>query len=168
MKRLRFTRVALLAATALAAGCGSESEPAPGDASGTTEQGAAAGLDGALDSYLRAQEALADDSFEPARQAVAALQIHLMNPEHAGLAAAAAAATDIEALRAAFLPLSNALLDSVLPEGYRIAHCPMAFDWEGAHWIQKDGEIANPYYGSGMLHCGVFVERGAESVDSGS
>jgi Cu(I)/Ag(I) efflux system membrane fusion protein len=159
--------LALLAPVALASGCGSEPEPAPGDASRATEQGSAAGLDGALEYYLRAQEALADDSFEPARQAVAALQAH-MDPEHAGLAGAAAAAADIEALRAAFLPLSNALIDRELPEGFRVAHCPMAFDWEGAHWIQKDGEIANPYYGSGMLHCGVFVERDAGSGDSGS
>lgn len=166
MKRLRFARIGLLAA-ALAAACGSEPERAPGDAPGQTEQGAAPGLDGALESYLKAQKALADDSFKPARQAVAAMQEH-MDPEHAGLAAAAAAAVDIETLRAAFLPLSNALLDSELPEGYRIAHCPMAFDWEGAHWIQKEGEIANPYYGSGMLHCGVFVEGDAGSGDSGS
>lgn len=166
MKRLWSTRWALLAAVALAAACGSEPDPAPGDASGESEQGSAAGLDAALGFYLKAQKALADDSFEPARQAVAALQEH-MDPEHAGLAATAASASDIETLRAAFLPLSNALLDSELPEGYRIAHCPMAFDWEGAHWIQKEGEIANPYYGSGMLRCGVFVEGDAESEDSG-
>ena len=166
MTRLRFARIGLLAAAALAAACGSEPERAPGDASGASEQGSAAGLDGALEFYLRAQEALADDSFEPARQAVAAMQEHL-DPERAGLAAAAAAAADIETLRAAFLPLSNALLDSELPEGYRVAHCPMAFDWEGAHWIQKEGEIANPYYGSGMLRCGVFVEAETDE-DSGS
>ena len=165
MTRLRFTRIGLLAAVALAAACGSEPERAPGDASGASEQGSAAGLDGALESYLKAQEALADDSFEPARQAVAAMQEH-MDPEHAGLAGTAAAAVDIETLRAAFLPLSNALLDSELPDGYRIAHCPMAFDWEGAHWIQKEGEIANPYYGSGMLHCGVFVEGDADGSGS--
>ena len=166
MTRPRLTRIGLLAAVALSAACGSEPERAPGDASGASGQGSAAGMDGALESYLMAQEALAGDSFEPARQAVAAMREHL-DPEHAGLAAAAAAAADIETLRAAFLPLSNALLDSELPEGYRVAHCPMAFDWEGAHWIQKEGEIANPYYGSGMLRCGVFVEAAAEE-DSGS
>ena len=166
MKRFWSTPIALLAAVALAAACGSEPERAPGDAPGQTGQDAAAGLDGALESYLRAQEALADDSFEPARQAAAAMQEQL-DPEHAGLAAAAAAAADIETLRAAFLPLSNALLGSELPEGYRIAHCPMAFDWEGAHWIQKEGEIANPYYGSGMLRCGVFLEGEADE-DTGS
>ena len=167
MTRLRFPRIGLLAAVALAAACGSEPERVPGDASGATEQGNAASLDGALLYYIKAQEALADDSFEPARQAVAELQAHL-DPAHAGLAATAASAADIETLRAAFLPLSNALLDSELPGGYRIAHCPMAFDYEGAHWIQKDGEIANPYYGSGMLNCGVFVEPGASSEDPGN
>lgn len=167
MTGLRYEWLAVAAGLVLAAGCGSGPDPAPGDASGATEQGNAAGLDGALMYYLKAQEALADDSFEPALQAVAALQAH-MDPEHTGLAATAASAADIKTLRAAFLPLSNALLDSELPGGYRVAHCPMAFDWEGAHWIQKDGEIANPYYGSGMLNCGVFVEREAKSEDPGN
>ena len=165
MKRLRFELLSLSAALALAAGCGTKPEPAPGDAPGAMEQGKFAGLDGALPYYLTAQEALADDRFEPARQALETLQAH-MDPEEAGLAGAAAAAADIETLRAAFLPLSNALLDSELPGGYRVAHCPMAFDYEGAHWIQKDGEIANPYYGSGMLYCGVFVEL--ETEDHGN
>ena len=167
MTGLRYEWLALAAGLVLASGCGSQREPAPENASRAEKEKTEAGPDGALKYYLMAQEALADDSFEPARQAVAALQAHL-DPEHAGLAATAASASDLETLRAAFLPLSNALLDLELPGGYRIVHCPMAFDWEGAHWIQKDGEIANPYYGSGMLNCGVFVERGASSEDPGN
>ncbi len=166
MKRVRCKWLALLGALFLAAGCGTKPEPTPGNASGT-EQDKTAGLDGALLYYLMAQEALANDRFEPAKQALETLQGH-MDPEHAEVAAAAAAAADIEALRSAFLPLSNALLDSELPEGYRVAHCPMALDYEGAHWIQEAGEIANPYYGSGMLHCGVFVELEAKPEDSGN
>ena len=38
----------------------------------------------------------------------------------------------------------------------RVAFCPMAFDAEGAEWIQADGEVANPYYGAAMLRCGEF------------
>lgn len=34
----------------------------------------------------------------------------------------------------------------------KIAYCPMA----NARWLQRNGEIANPYYGSKMLRCGEF------------
>ena len=33
-------------------------------------------------------------------------------------------------------------------------HCPMAFDNKGANWLQKESELANPYYGAMMLRCG--------------
>ncbi len=164
MKRVRCKWFAQLGALFLVANCGTNPETAPGNASGAMEQDKFAGLEGVLLYYLKAQEALANDRFEPAKKALETLQAH-MDPEHAGRFGAVA---DIEALRAEFLPLSNALLDSELPEGYRVAHCPMAFDYEGAYWIQKDGEIANPYYGSGMLHCGVFVELEAKPEDSGN
>jgi hypothetical protein len=32
--------------------------------------------------------------------------------------------------------------------------CPMAFDNKGAHWISKEREIKNPYFGNEMLNCG--------------
>ena len=167
MTGLRYEWLVLAAGLVLALGCDSQREAAREDASLAEKKKTEAGPDGALKYYLMAQEALADDRFEPARQALAELQEH-MDPEQSGLAGAAAAAVDLGTLRAAFLPLSNALLDLELPGGYRIAHCPMAFDYEGAHWIQKDGEIANPYYGAGMLNCGVFVERRASSEDPGN
>ena len=43
-----------------------------------------------------------------------------------------------------------------IPPGYAVAFCPMADDDRGARWVQKKGEIANPYFGSSMLICGVF------------
>jgi Cu(I)/Ag(I) efflux system membrane fusion protein len=39
-------------------------------------------------------------------------------------------------------------------EAVRRFHCPMAFDNDGAYWIQRDTTTANPYYGSMMLRCG--------------
>ena len=36
--------------------------------------------------------------------------------------------------------------------GLKVAVCPMV----NKHWIQKDGAIQNPYYGSEMLSCGSF------------
>ena len=38
--------------------------------------------------------------------------------------------------------------------GYEVVFCPMAFNNKGAYWVQKTGEIINPYHGMMMLHCG--------------
>lgn len=60
---------------------------------------------------------------------------------------------DIDDLRTSFKTLSNLYLehgDKKEMNGYIKASCPMA----GAKWIQKDGKLANPYYGKSMLECG--------------
>ena len=75
------------------------------------------------------------------------------------LAHAAADASDLASVRVALKPLSAAVQKLPLPEGMALAYCPMAFDYEGGHWIQKDGHIMNPYFGASMLHCGVFEEE---------
>jgi len=33
-------------------------------------------------------------------------------------------------------------------------HCPMALDGKGGDWLQNSDSLANPYFGSAMLHCG--------------
>ncbi len=33
-------------------------------------------------------------------------------------------------------------------------HCPMALDGKGGDWLQNNESLANPYFGSAMLHCG--------------
>jgi len=69
-------------------------------------------------------------------------------------------AEDIDAARVAFEPVSNFLIRVVeangLPHGMDLirANCPMAFDWEGADWLQEAGPLRNPYFGSEMLECG--------------
>ncbi|MCP3964766.1 MAG: DUF3347 domain-containing protein [Lentisphaerae bacterium] len=37
--------------------------------------------------------------------------------------------------------------------------CPMAFDNKGAHWLQNNKDIANPYFGKVMLKCGEKTEN---------
>jgi len=37
-------------------------------------------------------------------------------------------------------------------------HCPMFNARKGAHWLSKDSDIKNPYFGSKMLTCGSTVE----------
>lgn len=44
------------------------------------------------------------------------------------------------------------------------AYCPMAFNNTGGEWIQGDKTLANPYYGSMMLRCGV-IKGEVESKD---
>jgi len=39
-----------------------------------------------------------------------------------------------------------------------IAHCPMANNNEGAHWLSNEKEIANPYFGTMMSKCGSVKE----------
>jgi len=73
-------------------------------------------------------------------------------------AAQLAAAADLGDARAKFGVLSEAI-DAYMtnqhltgPDGVRVAYCPMVLK----PWLQKDGDLRNPYYGSQMLTCGSF------------
>ncbi len=112
----------------------------------------------ALTHYVAAQEALAADDLDQARQALQGL-VQSASPTLKPLAEKAASAADIAAVRVAFKPLSEEVRKGQIPEGYVVAYCPMADGDKGAHWVQKDQpQIANPYFGASMLRCGVFKE----------
>ena len=112
----------------------------------------------ALLHYVAAQEALAADDLDQARQALQDL-VQSASPTLKPLAEKAASAADIAAVRVAFKPLSEEVRKGQIPEGYVVAYCPMADGDKGAHWVQKDQpQIANPYFGASMLRCGVFKE----------
>ena len=110
--------------------------------------------------YLAIQTALVNDQLTPVSDAAKSLQksAAALGVDGKALAAAAdkaAGAKDIEAARAAFADLSAALIayaeKSKQPvEGKIVAFCPMA----NKSWVQKDGAIANPYYGKTMSTCG--------------
>ena len=104
--------------------------------------------------YVRAQEALAADDFEGAQIALGDL-IAIADDVIGPLARAAASAADIASMRSAFKPLSELLAGRDLPVGFARAYCPM-YDG-GSNWVQIDGPVRNPYYGSVMLTCGVVV-----------
>lgn len=128
--------------------------------------------------YLDAQAALAADDFDGYLRAAADLQNALGLVKEAGLVGesladwrrAAAklrpgdAAVDIEAARARFERMSVGAIDLLRRFGHhgsdtwRRAHCPMAFDFKGADWLQRGEEIANPYFGASMLRCGTIEE----------
>nr|WP_287410237.1 efflux RND transporter periplasmic adaptor subunit [Pseudodesulfovibrio sp.] len=69
-------------------------------------------------------------------------------------------AEDIVAVRAGFEPISVGLSEAILKLGVETSgplyeiFCPMAFDYEGATWLQRDESVRNPYMGSAMLTCG--------------
>jgi membrane fusion protein, copper/silver efflux system len=73
--------------------------------------------------------------------------------------------TDIKAARLLFETYSMAALELLYRFSYPgddelvVAFCPMAMDDAGGHWLQVDGQIANPYFGASMLRCGWVVER---------
>lgn len=73
--------------------------------------------------------------------------------------------SDIELDRAVFRTLSEHLLaieqDSGNPlrQALSVVHCPMAFDDEGADWLQAQGKVTNPYFGASMLRCGAVTRE---------
>lgn len=110
------------------------------------------GLETQITAYVRAQEALVADDFATAQTALAGL-VTVADAVVKPLAEAAAESDNIETMRAEFKPLSEFLAAMDLPPGYVRAYCPM-YDG-GSNWVQTDGPVRNPYYGSEMLTCGV-------------
>ena len=144
----RIATVALLtAALAVSGACAarqSVTTPAPA--------GDPAPFDVQLESYVMAQEALAADNYDDARSALESLSA-LADPVTQPLVRSAASADDITTMRTRFKPLSEYLAALDLPQGFARAYCPM-YD-NGSNWVQRDGPVRNPYYGSEMLTCGV-------------
>ena len=132
------------------------------------------GYSDSVNAYLDAQEALADDDLSAYNthaqrliDAIDATPIAGLLGEDLGTWRTSAKALrpsapydDIEIARADFEPMSNAIFALIdrfgVPEGapLYIAYCPMAFDFEGADWLQRTETIDNPYFGATMLRCG--------------
>ena len=112
--------------------------------------------------YLHIQLALANDSTDGVADAAKAVATAAGKLGDAGRSIAAAAqavagAADLKTVRATFGPLSDALIDYGQEVGFgdfKVAYCPMV----GKSWVQKDGDILNPFYGSTMLNCGDFTQ----------
>lgn len=103
--------------------------------------------------YIAGAEALAADDYAKAKAAFTDLAKESQGEVKAKSQATADAA-DIKAMRKSFRALSEVVAKMEAPKGYAVAFCPMYEN--GAHWVQKQGNIANPYYGKGMLTCGEF------------
>ncbi|MBD3162178.1 MAG: efflux RND transporter periplasmic adaptor subunit [Candidatus Eisenbacteria bacterium] len=135
-----------------------------------------------LGAYLTVQRALAADDATATRAALAEVEKTLAAVDATALAPKAREAwmeitgsiragleeaadtEDLATIRAGFEPISEAviLLERAFgpPTGeiHRLAYCPMAFENEGAYWIQTEEEISNPYFGEMMLRCGSIEE----------
>ncbi len=67
---------------------------------------------------------------------------------------------DIKAARRDFAPFSTAVADLVRenhlfhPAGLHVFQCPMAPGIGTGRWLQRSGELKNPFYGSAMPECG--------------
>jgi membrane fusion protein, copper/silver efflux system len=131
-----------------------------------------------LQLYLSIQNSLASDDFQAAKKtggefasALKRMDMGLLKGEAHGIWMEAlgvldkamrtiTSAKDIEAARQGFEPLSMGVTLAVERLGVEIEgpifeiHCPMAFAWKGAAWLQQDEEIRNPYFGAMMYTCG--------------
>jgi Cu(I)/Ag(I) efflux system membrane fusion protein len=116
--------------------------------------------------YLLIQAALAGDSLQGIGEAADTI-VKLVRSDAklpAGIADAAAKvsmAADLNAARVAFKELSDALIahrqsDRTLMERFYVIHCSMAFDNQGASWLQATKTVSNPYFGASILRCGTL------------
>jgi len=135
-------------------------------------------LSGVYQAYFEIQKALSHDSLENATAGASRLRIALLDVDMALLehephmawmkhlsvlnsqSAATAGAADIAEARTTFRPLSNSVIAVARMFGHRMEqpvysfHCPMAFNSEGADWLQNMDTLENPFFGSAMLTCG--------------
>ena len=122
-------------------------------------------LNKVVDEYLILQDMLAKDEYQHAYEAL--MGIHNMTMGVKGAEAlmnpSIKPAGDIEKLRQVFEEISIVLRHAAaygkVSIGLNEAYCPMAFDFRGAYWLQKDEKINNPYFGSQMLRCGEIKNR---------
>ena len=110
-----------------------------------------------LGNYVSAQEALASDDVTAAVQAFDAMAADSAG-ELKKVVLEISEAEDLASARSRFKQLTGKIREMDLPEGYVAVHCPMADDGAGADWVQKEGDIANPYFGTAMKECGEIIE----------
>lgn len=146
-------------------------EDKPDDA--VASAGESLALEGLPDAYFAMWEALHEDELvawqdaaENFYQAADAIDWpQNMHDLHAELSTGAGHAHHVDSLERArelFQGHSQAMI-ALAQAGYleQKAYqmfCPMAFDNEGAYWLQPDSRLLNPYFGQAMLSCGERVE----------
>ena len=117
-------------------------------------------LTNVLSSYLEIQAQLAADKIDGIKTPAAEIAKNAAQLDGGEDIIASAKelerAGDIKKARTAFGKLSTAVIAAVesssddVVGGVKVGYCPMV----NASWLQKDGQVRNPYYGSAMLTCG--------------
>ncbi|MBN4082621.1 efflux RND transporter periplasmic adaptor subunit [Phycisphaeraceae bacterium AH-315-B13] len=130
------------------------------------------------ETYLAAQEALANDDFQTFTEANTKLIEAVGLVKETGLSSDSVSgwreasvllrpapwATNIVQARANFEQMSEGIIQlqrhfgHVGDEPLSIAFCPMALDNKGADWLQRGEQVNNPYFGASMLRCGSVLE----------
>lgn len=106
-----------------------------------------------LSRYLKVQEALAADDFKSSlvtHKELCASDAKAIGPAYKDCNKSF---KNIDELRSSFKVLSEIYIKNIPGselKGATKASCPMA----SARWIQKEGNLRNPYYGKSMLECG--------------
>ncbi len=136
-----------------------------------------AGLAPVLAAYLKVHLSLASDDLDGAKEAFTALAERttaftpnapvkasevwkVLARSISARARQASQATDLAAARLNFEAVSLRMIEALQRFGnpgeapLRLAFCPMAFDNQGALWLQAADEIENPYFGAKMHDCG--------------
>lgn len=131
-------------------------------------------LTSVYDAYLHAQEALATDDLPLFHKAAEELNQAVNGVDPVGLLGEPLAAwrqvsaqlakvedmSTLDLAREGFGKWSQGIITLLNEFGHdgsetwNVAHCPMAFDMEGADWVQRGDNIHNPYFGDAMLQCG--------------
>jgi hypothetical protein len=121
-----------------------------------------------LTPYLAIGETLSDDELDNlatlGAQIVSAAETRADQPGVAEMLAAVGriGAADIATARLAYRKLSEGMIAWLAAhpeqrEGLLLVHCPMAFTNQGAYWVQRRGQLRNPYEGAMMLRCGADI-----------
>lgn len=106
-----------------------------------------------LTTYVKMQEALANDDFKTALEHHKVICIKELAKHSKEYKDCNKKFKDIDGLRESFKTLSVIYMthgNKSDMKGLMKASCPMA----NAKWIQKEGSLKNPYYGKSMLECG--------------
>ncbi|MCA9685036.1 MAG: DUF3347 domain-containing protein [Myxococcales bacterium] len=121
-----------------------------------------------LTPYLRIGAVLADDSIDDiARLGAVLIEAAQSQEGQAGIdeilaAAGRLASPDIATVRLAYRKMSEGMIAWLAAHAgergeLQLIYCPMAFNNQGAYWVQRQGETANPYEGAMMLRCGAKI-----------
>ena len=120
----------------------------------------AADKDNILDVYVEVATALAADDLDTAKKNSVTLAEITKKSGMADLseeASAVSEAAEIEDAREKFKLVSAEVIPMAKGnDSFYIMNCPMT---ENGNWVQKDPQVANPYFGASMLHCGSIVEE---------